>query len=128
MAQRQSVWVKTLAGHIVRSDRISTVVVERLPRKGWAVIGVMGRGEHAGLAAFGRGAKAKDGAQRLCNEWPQAVAAARKDAEGRAITFVKNGYPKGEGQWSSLAAAVAPVQKIPAVQPDESRQRRQDIG
>lgn len=100
-----NVWVKTLDGHSVRHDRIVELAARNVPGRGWTVMGRLpGKEPPVMLAALGRGTRAKHGAERLCNEWPQAVAAAGK---GVTVTFVKSGYPKGEGRWSTLAAEAA---------------------
>lgn len=96
-----NVWVKTLDGHVIRHDRIVSLTAGKAPGRGWVVVGhTPGREASVFLAALGRGTRAKHGAERLCNEWPQAVNAAGK---GTTITFAKNGYSRGEGQWSTLA-------------------------
>jgi hypothetical protein len=96
-----NVWVKALDGRVIRVERVNGLRLDKIDRRGWAVTANLGRDEPAVLAALGRGPRAKQGAERLCNEWPQAVNAAGK---GVTITFVKNGYPKGEGQWSTLGS------------------------
>jgi hypothetical protein len=94
-----NVWVKALDGRLIRVERVTGITSGKADRRGWAVVAKV-TGEHtACLAALGRGTRAKHGAERLCNEWPQALEAAGK---GVTITFVKAGYPKGDGQWSSL--------------------------
>jgi|HubBroStandDraft_2_1064218.scaffolds.fasta_scaffold35269_2 hypothetical protein len=119
-----NLWVKTLDGRVIRHDRIVEVGVQKVPGKGWAVIAQMpGREPEVVLAALGRGGRAKDGAARLCNELPQAFDAARKDGQERTVTFVKDGYAKGDGQWSALAA-IAPGRPIPVIPRAEPRRRR----
>jgi hypothetical protein len=104
-----NIWVKALDGRVIRHDRVVSLTAGKVPGRGWAVIAQMpGREPPVVLAALGRGPRARDGAERLCNELPTAIAAAGKDGQGRTVAFVKNGYPKGDGQWSTLAAT-APV-------------------
>lgn len=123
-----NVWVNTSAGNAIRHDRIVGLSAEKV-QGGWGVIGHRpGKDPPVVLAVLGRGGRAREGARRLCNELPLAIAAAGKDGQGRTVTFVKNGYPKGDGQWSTLAATVAAVRPIPVVKPGETRQRRRDTG
>jgi hypothetical protein len=121
----QNVWVKALDGRLIRVERITGLDIANIKGWGWTVIAELGRGRPAELAALGRGHRAKYGAERLCNEWPQATAAAGKDA---TITFVKDGYPKGAGQWSTLATPATPVRTIPAAPPGEARRRDTGTG
>jgi hypothetical protein len=120
-----NVWVKTLDGQVIRFERITRLTFDKVGGKGWAVVAELGRGRPVLLAALGRGPRAKDGAERLCNELPLAVASAGK---GVTVTFTKAGYPKGEGQWSTLAAPAGAIPKIPVVAPDEIGQRRGGTG
>lgn len=120
-----NVWVKTLDGQVVRYERITRLIAAKVPRKGWTVIAELGRGEPIELAALGRGGKPKDAARRLCNELPQAAAAAGK---GVTIAFVKTGYLRWEGQWSTLATPAANVRPIPVAPPDETQRRRRGTG
>lgn len=120
-----NVWVKTLDGQVIRAERIVRLTFGKVEGRGWAVIAQPGRGRPVLLAALGRGPRAKHGAERLCNEWPQATAAAGKDV---TITFVKAGYGKGEGQWSTLPAPATPVRPVPVVPPGELQQRRRGAG
>jgi hypothetical protein len=115
-----NVWVKTLDGQVIRSERITLLTAVKVPRQGWTVIAELGRGRPADLAALGYGGRAKAGALRLCNELPQAISAAGK---GVTVTFVRAGYPRGEGQWSTLAAPPAAVRQIPVVPPGQARRR-----
>lgn len=116
-----NVWVKTLDGQVIRAERITRLAIVKVPRKGWTVIAELGRGAPAELAALGRGGAAKTGAHRLCNELPQAVAAAGR---GVTVSFVSDGYPKGAGQWSTLSAPAAAVRQIPVVPPGEHPRRQ----
>lgn len=119
-----NLWVKTLDGRVIRHDRVIALTAGKVQGKGWTVIAQMpGREPPVMLAALGRGTRARDGAERLCNELPMAFDAARKDGQERTVTFVKNGYPKGDGQWSTLAAT-APARRIPIVPPTDLRGRR----
>lgn len=120
-----NVWVKALDGQVIRSERIAALTAARVPRQGWTVIAELGRGHPVQLAALGLGGRARAGAYRLCNELPQAITAA---GNGVTVTFVSAGYPKGGGQWSTLAAPLASVRKIPVTPPGEVRQQRRGAG
>lgn len=120
-----NVWVKALDGQVIRSERITALTAARVPRQGWSVIAELGRGRPVQLAALGLGGRARAGAYRLCNELPQAITVAGK---GVTVVFVRAGYPKGEGQWSTLAAPLAAVRKIPVAPPGEARQQHRGTG
>jgi hypothetical protein len=113
----QNVWVRALDGRLIRVERVTELGIGDFDGWGWTVFAELGRGEPAPLADVGRGPRAKRGAQRLCNEWPQATEAAVK---GETIRFMKDGYPKGEGRWSTLADPPAP--------PVETRPRQRRPG
>jgi hypothetical protein len=112
-----NIWVKTLRGELVRHDRITALKVDRVKGYGWVVMGQVGRGGAKLFAGLGRGGKAGRGAERLCTELPQAIEAARQAKRGATIVFVKRGYAKGDGQWSTLEAPSGPGRKIPVVPP-----------
>ena len=120
-----NVWVKALDGRVIRVERVTGVTFGKVEGWGWAVVANVTRERPPCLAALGRGTRAKHGAERLCNEWPQALEAAGK---GVTITFVKAGYPKGGGQWSTLAALAGTAAPAPIAPPGEARQRRRDTG
>lgn len=122
MAQK-NVWVHALDGRTIRVERVSELYSAKVSRQGWVVFGELGRGKEAPLADPGRGPRARRAAERLRNEWPQAVDAAKG---GETIHFIKRGYPKGEGQWSTLASPPAGIRQIPP--PGDGRQQGRDRG
>lgn len=97
-----NIWVRTLAGELIRHDRIIGLSVHDMQEGGWTVFCDPGGAELVPLAALGRGWKAQDGAERLILELPHAIETARRDRQGITIEFIKTGYPKGGGQWSNL--------------------------
>ena len=98
-----NVWVKAMSGQMLRHDRISELTVENVKGRGWVVLGHPGRGDPVLLASLGRGERARQGAHRLCVEFPQAIEAA-KGTPGVTIRYIADGYPKGGGRWSNLVA------------------------
>jgi|ERR1700733_149567 len=92
-----NVWVKAWDGRTIRESQVQQVTPARLKWKGWWVVAVIGRREEVILARTGRGMQAQFAAQRLAQEWPQAVKAAKP---GDTISY------EG-GQWSTLAERAA---------------------
>ena len=118
-----NIWVQTLNGSLIRADTVAGMTVAQVSGEGWTVIAQRGRGREVLLSGLGRGTKARKGAERLCREFPLALAAAKGSKQGVTLTIVKTGYPKGGAQWSTLAAA-GPVRAVPFTPPDEPGQRR----
>lgn len=123
-----NVWVQADTGESFRADLINSLAAMKVDRKGWCAVWRRPRAGNVVLAKLGRGGRARDGAERACYELPLAIAAGKKQREGCTITFVKAGYPKGGGKWSTLAAPPADVRPIPVVPPGETRQQQRRPG
>lgn len=139
-----NVWIRTLSGSLLRADQVTGVHVILVPEwgKGWLVMASTVQYGDIPLARFGRGGRARTGAQHLRSRLPGVIAAAAQaPASAATVTFTR-GRRKGLGEWSvtyeSGPADSGPVvdprrshvglHQVPAPAEQQQRGRRRDAG
>lgn len=122
-----NVWLRDLTDRLVCADQVTGMYVDRVPGLGWTVIASTRQYGDVELADFGRGGKARTGADHLCSRLPAAIAAAAQEAAPTAyvITYVP-GPTKGAGEWATTresgpadAAPIVNASRGPVPPPDD---------
>lgn len=71
-----NVWLRDLSDRLICADQVIGMYVDRVPGLGWTVIGSTRQYGDAALADFGRGGRARTGAEHLLARLPGVIAAA----------------------------------------------------
>lgn len=110
-----NVWLRDLTDRLVCADQVTGMYVDRIPGLGWTVIASTRQYGDVQLADFGRGGRARTGADHLCSRLPAAIAAAAQEAAPAAyvITYVP-GTAKGAGEWATTRES-GPADAAPIV-------------
>jgi hypothetical protein len=97
-----NVWLRDLNDRLVCADQVTGMYVDRVPGLGWTVIVSTRQYGDVALADFGRGGRARTGADHLLTRLPGVIAAASQDPApaGYQITYTP-GLMKGAGDWST---------------------------
>ncbi|WP_157255030.1 hypothetical protein [Nonomuraea typhae] len=110
-----TVWLRDLDDRLVAADLVTGMFVDRVPGLGWTVmVEVRNASKPVLLADFGRGGKARTGADHLLARLPSAIAAAAAlPGSGCVVTYTP-GERKGLGDWSTTTGS-GPVDAAAAV-------------